>query len=271
MDTEILRRKSQWVREETLKLHRLAPGTRLASSLSPVEILVTLYYGGVLRYRPDQPLWEERDRLVISKGHGSVCMYPILADLGFFDPAALGKIGTETSFLGTIPDINTPGFETINGSLGIGLGTACGMAIALKRRASTSKVFVLAGDGEMNEGAVWEAIMFAAFHKLDNLTLVIDDNKKCMLGFAKDVMGLDPVEEKLAAFGWETARVDGHAPEELLPLLTRFKERCNGRPKVIVAETTKGKGVPELENDLLCHVRTLTPQEIEATLARWRS
>src|SRR6266702_4947277 len=151
-----LQQKALWVRKETLRLHGLAPETRVASSLSDVEIFVALYYGKILKYDPQKTQWKERDRFIISKGHGSISLYPILADVGYFDPKELDQICCEGSFLGGIPDTMIPGYETINGSLGHGLGVACGMALALKRKKSAATVFVLLGDGELYEGSVWE-------------------------------------------------------------------------------------------------------------------
>lgn len=267
---EQLNEKAKWVRKETLKLHRLAPGTRIASSLSPVEIFVVLYYGKILEYDPKNIFWEQRNRFIISKGHGSVSMYPILADLGFFDVKELEKISTEHSFLGNIPDTGVPGFETINGSVGHGLGIACGVALALKRKGIDKKVFVISGDGELNEGAVWEAVMFASFHKLNNLILIVDDNKLSMLGYQKEILGLDPLKQKFEAFNWKVERVDGHNIKQLYTLLNRLKNDDGNQPTVILADTVKGKGIPELENDVLSHVRVLTEDEISKRLELWR-
>ncbi len=259
---ESLKEKSLWVRKETINIHKIAPDTRLASSLSDVEIFVALYYGGILKFNPKNPRWEERDRFIISKGHGAISLYPILADLGFFNRSELAKVGQPGSFLGGIPDTMIPGFETINGALGHGLGVACGVATALKRKNSDSKVFVLMGDGELFEGAVWEAIMFAPHHKLNNLILIIDNNKISMLDYCKNIVDLTPLEEKFRIFGWETAIVDGHNMEELYDLLKNLKERKSERPKALIADTVKGKGVPQLENDVLCHIKSLKEDEV---------
>lgn len=269
VDFDLLERKAIWVRKETLRLHKLAPGTRLASSLSDVEIFVALYYGGLLKFDPKNIYWEERDRFIISKGHGAVSLYPILADLGFFDKTELEKISTEGSFLGNIPDTGIPGFETINGSGGHGLGVACGVALALKRRGSANKVFVLSGDGELNEGSVWEAVMFASFHRLDNIILIVDDNKLSMLGYQKNIMGLAPFDEKFKAFKWEAVGLDGHNIRQLQSALASMKNGANGKPKVLIADTIKGKGVPELEKDVLCHVKIFNEQEMDTILGRW--
>jgi transketolase len=261
--TAALARKARWVRVETLRLHRLAPETRVASSLSAVEIFTTLYYGGLLAHDGANPRWEGRDRLIVSKGHGSICLFPILAERGYFARAELERICQEGSFLGGIPDTIIPGYETINGSLGHGIGVACGISLGLKRKNSSSHIFVVAGDGELCEGSIWEGIMFAAHHHLDNLTVIIDNNKFSMLDRCENIMAIEPLERRFEAFGWEARRVDGHDVALLRESLKALKQRgATGRPAVLIADTVKGKGVPELENDTLCHLRTLTPDEI---------
>lgn len=263
---KILKEKVQWVRRETLKLHKRAPETRIASSLSDIEIFVVLYYGGILSYDPLNIQWEGRDRLIVSKGHGAISLYPILADLNFFSKEELNKIGREDSFLGVIPDTAIPGFETIGGALGHGLGIACGIALGLKRKRLDKKVFVVVGDGELNEGAVWEAVMFASFHKLNNLILIVDNNKISMLGYQKEILGLDPLEEKFNAFHWKAETVDGHNVKQLYTALNNLKEDKSSQPRVLIADTCKGKGIPGLENDALCHVRILKADEIDIIL-----
>ena len=267
---QALRNKAKWVRRQTLELHKQAPESRLASSLSAVEIFVVLYYGDILSCDPRNVQWEGRDRLIISKGHGAVSLYPILADLGFFDKEELNRIGKEDSFLGVIPDTSIPGFETINGAVGHGLGVACGIALALKRKKSDKKVFVLSGDGELNEGAVWEAVMFAAYHKLDNLILIVDNNGISMLGYQKDILGLEPLEDKFEAFGWKAQSVDGHDLEQLYTALDNLKNDAHSQPKALIAYTCKGKGVPALEGHPLCHVKSLPADMIDSILEAWK-
>ncbi len=156
---DFLEKKAGWVRKETLLLHALAPETRIASSLSCVEILVALYYGNIVKIHPKHLLAEDRDRIIISKGHGSISLYPILADLGYFSKSELKKICKPGSFLGGIPDCIIPGYETTNGSLGHGPGVACGIALSLKNKKNNAHIFVILGYGVMQEGAIWEAIM----------------------------------------------------------------------------------------------------------------
>lgn len=261
-----LRTKSHWVWRETLSIHRRAPETRLASSLSSIDIFVALYYGGVLRHNPAAPLEEGRDRCIISKGHGSICMYPILADRGYFSMDELHKVCQTGGFLGGIPDPVIPGYETMNGSLGHGLGVATGMALGLKRKASDRSVFVVCGDGELHEGANWEAIMFASQHRIDNLNLIVDDNQISMLGYTNDIVSHGSLAARLGAFGWDCSAVDGHNVLAVQAELLEMKARQNGKPKALIARTLKGHGVPSLENAPLCHILNPKPELIDSLL-----
>ncbi|AXS40637.1 transketolase [Breoghania sp. L-A4] len=249
-----LQSKAHWVWRETLAIHRRAPETRIASSLSPIEIFVALYYGGVLNFDPSEPLAEGRDRCIISKGHGSICMYPILADLGFFDEAELQRVCQSGGILGGIPDPIIPGYETVNGSLGHGLGVAAGSALALNRKGGDQQVFVITGDGELHEGACWEAIMFASHHGLDRLNLIVDDNRTSMLAHTEDVVSHGVLDERLKSFGWDARIVDGHDVEAVQEALQAMKSAHNGKPKALIAKTIKGRGVPGLENEPLAHI-----------------
>lgn len=261
--TEFLKQKALWVRKETLKIHKIAPETRVASSLSAVEIFVTLHYGKIINFDPANLKWEKRDRFIISKGHGAISFYPILADLGFFHREELFRVGKEGSFLGCIPDCIIPGFETTNGALGHGLGVACGISLALMRKDRDEKVFVLLGDGELFEGSIWEAIMFAGEHKLDNLIVIVDRNRVCMLDFCGNVIDLEPLDEKFKVFKWKVKTVDGHDIHQLYHALISLKEDTDNKPKVLIANTIKGKGVPGLETDSLSHTKTLKAEEID--------
>jgi len=261
-----LREKALWVRKETLNIHRIAQETRIASSLSAVEIFVALYYGRILGYDPKNPRWEGRDRFIISKGHGSISFYPILADVGYFDKKELQRVCKPGSFLGGIPDPTIPGYESVNGSLGHGLGVGCGMAVGLKRKHKGESVFVLVGDGELYEGSMWEAIMFAGEHQLDNLVVIVDNNNICMLDYCRKILNIEPLDLKFASFKWMVETVDGHAMAQLHAALKRLKEDRSGKPKILIANTIKGKGVPGLETDSLCHIRNIPPDQIDAAI-----
>lgn len=260
--------KAHWVWRETIAVHRRAPETRLASSLSSIEIFVALYYGDVLRFNPTNPRDEERDRCIISKGHGSICMYPILADLGYFPIEELQHVCEAGSFLGGIPDPVIPGYETVNGSLGHGLGVATGMALGLKRKESDRSVFVVVGDGELHEGANWEAIMFASQHGLDNLHLIVDDNRISMLGYTDDIVSHGTLIDRLSAFGWDCLEVDGHDVYAVQAVLQQQKTSAKGKPKALIARTLKGHGVPGLENAPLSHIINPKPELLDSLLEK---
>jgi len=264
---DFLKEKAKYVRIETLKIHKLALETRVASSLSPIEIFVSLYYGNILHYNSKDPRDDTRDRFIISKGHGSISMYPLLADLGFFDTSELSKVCQDGTFLGGIPDPIIPGYETVNGSLGHGLGVGAGMALALKTNKKERNVVVLTGDGEMNEGSNWEAIMFAPQHKLDNLTLIIDYNKVSMLDFSKNIIDMNSLNKKFEAFNWEVYEVeDGHNIQEVYNRLKTTIEKRDQKPKVIIVNTIKGKGVPFLETHSLSHILSVKPEDIDSLI-----
>ena len=260
--------KAHWVWRETLAIHRRAPETRLASSLSSIEIFVALYYGGILHFNPINPLDESRDRCVISKGHGSICMYPILADLEFFPKDELLKVCHSGGFLGGIPDPVIPGYETVNGSLGHGLGVATGMALGLKTKNSDQNVYVVCGDGELHEGANWEAIMFATQHQLDNLNLIVDDNGISMLDYTDNIVTHGSLIQRLEAFGWECITVDGHNVQAVQASLQILKHQKHKKPKALIARTIKGRGVPGLENVALSHIINPKPDLLDELLAR---
>lgn len=265
-EIDFFKKKALWVRKKTLEIHKIAQETRLASSLSAVEIFVALFYGGIIKFDSKNPRWDGRDRFIISKGHGSISFYPILAELGYFDMDELSKVCKEGTFLGGIPDTIIPGYETVNGSLGHGLGVACGIALALKRKNKKEKVFVLLGDGELYEGSVWEGIMFAGEHKLDNLVLIIDNNKICMLDYCKNILDIEPLDEKFKTFKWAVDIVDGHDIAKVYASFLELKEDNGGRPKVLIANTIKGKGVLSLETDPMSHVKNIMPEDIDAVI-----
>ena len=263
-----LEKKSDWVWRETLKIHYGSPETRVASSLSPIEILVSLYYGGFVSLYPKNPFSLLRDRIIISKGHGSLCMYPILADLGFFSKKELKKVCKSGSFLGGIPDPIIPGYETINGSLGHGVGVGSGMAFALKNKESKKNVFVLTGDGELHEGSNWEAFMFASHHSLNNLIVLVDNNKISMLGHTDSILSHRNLQKKMDSFGWKTYEVeDGHNVKDIIKTLNFAVNYNSNKPKMIIFNTNKGNKVPGLENIPLSHVTAITQENIKLLIS----
>lgn len=264
-DLAHMRQQVKAVTVACLRHHALVPEARIASNLSLIEILVCLYYGRLLAFSPGRPLWPGRDRLIVSKGHGAVALCRILADLGFQAPAVGGGTVAAGMPEGSIPDCAIPGIETLNGALGHGLGVAAGMAMALRLQNSASRVVVLHGDGELMEGAVWEAVMWAAHHRLGNLIMIVDANKKCMLDTCARTIDLEPLEEKFRAFAWQVDRVDGHDLPGLHAAMAKAFLPAS-RPRVLIADTVKGRGIPALERDDRCHVRRLSQSEIERRL-----
>ena len=245
-DVVKLQLKSALMRKEILEMIVQARGTHIASAFSIIDLILYLY-DKVLKIDPKNPRSEKRDKFVLSKGHGCAALYVVLANYGFFPKEVLKTFCTPGSILGGHPDsARVPGVETSTGSLGHGFSVAVGFALANKMNGNSSKVYCLIGDGECNEGAVWEAAMVAAHHKLDNLVLILDDNKLLISGFAKDI--LDPLsfKEKFHSFGWNTIEINGH---DFNQIMSAFKKvNRNQKPTVIIANTIKGKGVSYMEN-----------------------
>lgn len=258
-----LEKKANWMRRQTLEMCVCGGGGHLVSSFSCADILVALYYGGILRFDPANPDWDERDRFIISKGHGATILYPILADLGFFSSDELSKFCQDDSMLGVHPDNNIPGIEVITGSLGHGLSIATGLALAAKMDKKDYMTIALLGDGECYEGAVWEAAMFAGHHQLNNLAGMVDRNGLSVTDFTEKNLRLNPLEDKWRSFGWDTITINGHAFPEILAALENFRSRSSDKPLMIIANTIKGKGISFMENDPLWHTRIPTGEQIE--------
>jgi len=234
-------------------------------SLSVVELLIALFFGK-LRHDPKNPQWKERDRFVLSKGHAAPTLYAILAHCGYFprkELFSLRKLGTR---LQGHPDCKfTPGIEVPTGSLGQGLSMANGMALAARLDGLSSRVYVLLGDGEVQEGQIWEAAMTAAHYKIDNLCAILDNNRLQIDGWVSDVMNIDPLTDKWRAFGWATIEIDGHNFEEIFNALDEA-EKIKGKPTIIIARTIKGKGVSFFENQAKYHGVAPTKEELERAL-----
>ncbi len=235
-------------------------------SLSCADIIAALYFGDVLRVEPDQPNWPGRDRFVLSKGHAAPVLYSALARRGFFSEGLLPALRQFGSPLQGHPDCRkVPGVEASTGSLGQGLSIAVGMALAAKLDVSDYRVWVLMGDGECQEGQVWEAAMSASHYKLDNLIAIVDHNHLQIDGRVEDVMSLDPLVEKFKAFGWHALSVDGHDVERLMDVFQQAID-VKGKPVVIVAETVKGKGVSLMEGKKEWHGKAPDAGQVEQAL-----
>jgi transketolase len=240
------------VRKNALTAVFCANSGHPGGSLSVADILTVLYFE-ILRIDPKNPKWEDRDRFVLSKGHCSPALYAVLAERGFFPKEDIKSFRCVDSYLQGHPDMkNTPGVEMSTGSLGQGICAANGMAISAKIWKKNYRVYVVLGDGELQEGEVWEAAMFAAHYKLDNLTAFVDFNGLQIDGDIRKVMNPLPIDEKFKAFGWNVINIDGHNYEEIYNAVLEA-QKVKEKPTVIVAKTIKGKGVSFMENDPSWH------------------
>jgi transketolase len=228
-----------------------------------MEVLTVLYYYGVLKYDPSNPDWEERDPFIMSKGHGSTALYPVLADVGFFPKEELNHCLQKEGILGICLNGKVPGVEISTGSLAIGFGTAAGMAKAAKLNRTGETVFVMLGDAECYEGAIWEAALFAAHNQLNNLVAIVDRNFMACTDFTENMLRLEPFSTKWEAFGWDVKVIDGHNVDEIISSLEDVKGCRRSKPLVIIAETVKGKGVDFIENVPLMHGNSLHGQKAE--------
>jgi len=242
-------------------------GGHISTSFSCVEILTALYFG-VLRIDPTNPKMPERDRFILSKGHGESILYAVLAECGFFPQEWLiSRYRKGDCLLGGHVNHHVPGVEVTTGALGHGLSIGCGMALAAQRAKQDWRCFVLLGDAECSEGSVWEAALFAAKHRLDNLVAIVDYNRIGSLDFTCNYLALEPFAEKWSAFGWAVDRVDGHDIAALQNCIGSTRGKGVGRPRMIVADTVKGKGAAVFENDPIWHVRAVTDDIIEEARA----
>jgi len=247
----LVRERANWIRRRSFRMVFEARQGHPGGDFSAADILAALYFD-VLRYDPQEPKAPSRDRFVMSKGHCTGVLYATLALAGYFPEDELATYMQPLSKLNGHPNCNyVAGVETNTGPLGHGMPVAVGMAIAAKLDKSSGRVFVLTGDGEQQEGSNWEAAMTAAHRKLDNLTLIVDRNRLQQGARTEETVGLDPLDDKYRAFGWDVAEADGHDPESLLPLLDGSVAR--DKPLCIIANTIKGKGVSFMEDQASWH------------------
>ena len=250
---DILEDKCRQVRLEILETIVHVGKGHIGGALSSVDILVALYYGDILRFDPKKPNWEERDRFIFSKGHAGIALYVILADLGFFSKQQLKTFNKGGSFLAEHPDPRVPGIEVVSGSLGHGLNICAGMALAAKLDNNDNAFVALLGDGECYEGTVWEGAMFASHHRLNNLIAIVDRNQLTVLDKTENITRLEPFSEKWVSFGWDVTEIDGHDIKSILKAFDGFRQRKSKKPLLILANTTKGKGISFMENQVNCH------------------
>lgn len=253
------------IRRHIVEMVGAAGSGHPGGSLSAVEILVTLYWD-VMRHDPANPKWPARDRFILSKGHAAPVLYSVMAECGYCSIPDLMTLRKMGSIYQGHPDVRfLPALEASTGSLGQGLSLALGMGSALKLDGLDSRVYAVFGDGEIQEGQIWEAAMYGSFHKLDNVCAIVDYNKIQLDGFVKDILDVAPLAEKWRAFGWHTLEIDGH---DLVDLKDAFEEAAatKGKPTCIVANTIKGKGVSFMENNPKWHGVAPSPQEVELAL-----
>ena len=263
---ELARRIRRWV----LRMTHAAQASHVGTSLSMADVLAVLY-GSVLRIDPARPEEPDRDRFVLSKGHGAAAAYAVLAECGFFPREWLDTYTRDgTPLAGHISHHGVPGVEVSTGSLGHGLSIGCGMALAGQRDRRPYRVFVLLSDGECDEGSIWEAVLFAPHHKLERLVAIVDYNKIQSFGTVKEVLDLEPFAAKWRAFGWAVQEIDGHDHDQLEKALVSVPFEA-GRPSVIIAHTVKGKGVSFMEDKLIWHYRSPSVDQLTAALAEVRA
>jgi len=263
----VLEEKAKFIRTETVRLSRIAGAGHYSSTFSCAELLATLYYDQ-MRLEPGQPEWPERDRFVMSKGHAAIGLYPVLADLGFFDPSELDTYTRLGSSYGDHPDMKkVKGIDFSSGSLGHGLSIGVGMALAARMTQRDYRTYVMLGDGELSEGQIWEAANSAGHFGLQNLVAVVDRNGLSIDGHTEDIMTVEPMEDRFAAFGWEVQRIDGHDLNAVREAFARLPSGRNGRPQVIIADTVKGRGVAHMEMSLDWHVGNLVGEDYDAVMA----
>lgn len=265
MDNEKLAHIATEVRRNIIKSVTAAKSGHPGGSLSATDILVTLYFE-IMKIDPKNPKWEERDRFVLSKGHAAPALYAVLAERGYFPKEELMKLRQTGAMLQGHPDMkSTPGVDMTTGSLGQGLSAANGMALAAKLDKKSYRVYVMLGDGEIQEGMIWEAAMTSAHYKLDNLTAFLDYNKLQIDGTNDEVMTVEPVADKWKAFGWNVLEIDGHNYDQIRDAVKKAKE-TKGKPTMIIAHTVKGKGVSFMENQVGWHGSAPNEEQMERAL-----
>jgi transketolase len=267
-DTALAERAHR-VRERILRMGATEFGAHVGGSLSCTDVLILLYTE-VLRLRPAEPEWPGRDRFVLGKGHAAAALYAVLADVGFFDPAELETYCEEGSRLAAHPLRRLPGVEFPSGSLGHSLSLTAGVALAMRRLRRDCRAFTVLGDGELQEGSVWEAAMMASHYRLDNLVAVVDRNGLQITGGTEDCIALEPLAERWRSFGWHAVEVDGHDMAAMRSVFEQLPDG-SGRPAVVIARTVKGRGVPMFEGRKKSHSVQLSRRLYQRAMADLRS
>lgn len=253
------------IRKNVVKMVASGKAAHIGGALSVVDILAVLYFG-ILRVRPKNPNWSNRDRFILSKGHAATALYSVLAQRGFASKKILEKYYQDGCSLAGHPIKGCmPGIEVSTGSLGHGLPIGLGMALAGKHGKKPYRVFVVLSEGDCNSGSTWEAAMLASHLKLDNLVAIHDYNKIQAMGYSREIMGLDPLPDKWQAFGWSTKEIDGHNYQQIEKALTKIPFKKN-KPSVVIAHTVKGKGVSFMEDSLAWHYQWPNEEQLKRAL-----
>jgi transketolase len=258
--------KARDLRQKFIKTAALTEATHVASCLSCIDIITALYFGGVLRYDSSNPQIPYRDRFVLSKGHAGMALYNTLCEAGFFTREQLHTYCKPGSIFGTHPSPVIPGIECVTGALGHGLSFGVGLALSARMKNENWLTYVLTGDGECNEGSIWEAAMSIAHFNLSNLIWIIDYNKYQLTGQTGHVMKMEPIGDKLSAFGFDIISADGHNVNELVSVLKMDRDKLPLKPVVIIANTIKGKGTVLLENKQDSHIKMLNKEEYKTVM-----
>jgi len=254
------------IRKSILKTIYNAKSGHIGGSLSCADILISLYFGKHLKFDIKKPELESRDRLIVSKGHATAAYYSVLAHLGFIKYSELSTYCKNNTRLATHLSERVPGVEFDTGSLGHGLGIACGLAFSAKIDKKKYKVFALISDGELYEGSVWEALLFASHHKLNNLTIIIDRNKQIVMDKTEDCIKIDPLKKKLTAFGYKVHEINGHSFIDLDKVFMKIKSKKNSVLNIVIANTIKGKGISFMEKNLKWHHAVPQKEEFEKAM-----
>jgi len=261
-----LKRLANRMRIEIVKMIGAAGSGHPGGSLSEVELLTALYFR-VMKHDVKNPKWADRDRFILSKGHGCPALYVALAEAGYIDKKLLPTLRKLGSPLQGHPDKRfLPVLEASTGSLGNGLSIGIGMALAAKLDKQDYHTFVMVGDGELQEGQDWEAAMFAGFHKMANLTLIVDNNHIQLDGWTDEIVSLKPLADKFRSFDWEPVEIDGHDLEQVITTLGRARSGSAGKPTAVIANTVKGKGVSFMENNVEWHGVAPKPDQVAAAV-----
>jgi len=252
-----LKKIAKSLRKEIITMSYRAKKAHISSCLSIIDILTYLYWKE-MKIRPKNPKWQKRDKFILSKGHAAPALFATLDYRGFFPKKLLENYGKNNSYLGMHPEAElVPGIEVSTGALGHGLSIGAGMALAEKINKTRTRVFVLVSDAECDEGTTWETILFAPQHKLNNLFLLIDFNRMQAFGKIEDVINLDPLKDKLISFGWNVYDVNGHDLGKIDVMFSKIKKLSSDKPNAIILNTTAGKGVSFMENELKWHYQNL--------------